>query len=185
MSNVIVDPRSFRDALSVVLHDHESQLRDAWTRGRDFTSVWKNPNGIYEQLGKRLALRHCHKEYWSIDAVYYERLDTDSFPAPGRYAEAIAIAVEHENNSATAHEEINKLSIIDAPLKVLVTYADPGNYADQLLLKFAAMLERADTFGDFATQRRHMVIFGHKDDEAINWNYFVFTGYEFATLPGA
>lgn len=182
MSNVVVDPRTFREAFTPVLSSHESLLREAWPRGGEFTKVWTSRDGILEKLGKRLELE-CHPEYWTIDAVFYKQADTRNFPVgPARYAEAIAIALEHENISTSAHEELNKLSIIDAPLKVLVTYADPGDYADELLSRFADILVRADTFGDFATRRRHVVLFGSMDGSDVKWRYYIFTGHAFSPL---
>jgi hypothetical protein len=146
------------------------------------TFVWAENGGICDRLGKDLGLQ-CHKPYWWIDAAYYERRDEKNFEEnDGLHAEAISIALEHENSVSRSHQEMNKLSLIDVPLKVLVTYPKSRSNAETLLSKFAAILMLADHFDDFATKRRHLVVFGQEQDQKINWSFHLFDGKKFVLL---
>ena len=117
--------------------------------------------------------------YYSVDSVFYENLDTRNFAAGMTYVKAISVAIEHENKAALSCEEMHKLQLLNVPLKVLITYPSGTAQGDKLLAQYADIITGADWFGDIATHRRQLVIFG----EAMNrWRFYAYGHRGFARL---
>ena len=181
MKTDIVNPDQFFRQFVLLANNNASQIAATWSNASLYSKLWlDHKTGLVFSLAQSFGL-NCSIEYWTIDAVMFKELDSEHLSNRGRYAKSLAIAVEHENNSKSSHEEINKLSIIDAPLRVLITYAEP---ADQktLLEQYAKQLQAADTFNDFATKRKILVIFGHLDGPTAKWAGLVYDGGEFTSL---
>lgn len=75
---------------------------------------------VLHETCRRLELTDM-QEYWNTDAIFYTQKD-DKFGPKAAYAEYIAVAVEVENDFKASHQEINHLSTLNTPLKVLITY---------------------------------------------------------------
>jgi hypothetical protein len=117
--------------------------------------------------------------YYSVDSVFYEEPDTRNFPAGMAYVKAISVAIEHENNPALSCEEMHKLQLLNVPLKVPITYPSDSAWGDRLLAQYEEIITGADWFGDIATLRRQLVIFG----EARNrWRFYAYGDGGFARL---
>ena len=189
----IVEPQEFRDAFHKVVNisSVNSVLVKNWHKPGTFTKCWEEL--IYPAVANELSLKHWRGnksgEYWYLDAIFYQHNDKilDAQGYEYDYATFLSVAMEHENDSTTSYEEMNKLSVFNASLKVLVTYPeqddDPEQEEDNTLLRnYTKQVKSADVFGDFADKRRQMVIFGRKKNDAIHWEYYLFNGAEFAPL---
>lgn len=105
-------------------------------------------------MQKKLRLEsYCEKDYYWLDAIFYEEKDEVNF-SDGILAKYISVAIEHENNASNAHEEMNKLQIYNAPLRVLIVYTQPGKETDEVRARFGKIVRDADFFNDSATRRR-------------------------------
>ena len=118
-----------------------------------------------------LNLRY-YREYWSLDAVFYKKKD-ERFQLPYLCAECLPVIIEHENSIDGSYLEMNKLSIFNSPLKVLITYPE-GQEKKAYLKTYAEILHKADIFDDFSTKRKHLVVFGTKENEKISWEFLVY-----------
>ena len=187
MTGKIVSPQEFKKHFDAVLSVNDAALVKHWDCFKKTTAVWTTI--IYPQIAKELgSLIHC-TEYMDIDAVFFAKED-DCVKKPVRhylYPQYFSVVMEHENDSNTSFEEMNKLSLINAPLKVLVTYphqneADFQMMEDELIKIYQKQMKNADVFGDFKDKRRQMVIFGYKENDTIRWEYYLFKDKRFVSM---
>ena len=187
MTGKIVSPQEFKEHFAVVLNRNNAALVKHWDCFKKTTAVWTKI--IYPQIAKELgSLIHC-PEYMQLDAVFFAKED-DCVKKPVRhylYPQYFSVVMEHENDSNTSFEEMNKLSLINAPLKVLVTYPYQDDAPAQkkekpLLDNYIKQVKNADVFDDFEGKRRQMVIFGYKENDTIHWKYYLFKDKRFAPL---
>jgi len=115
---------------------------------------------IYPRVARQLGLLSWNKEYYTLDGMLYEKRGVDDTGKYATYANWISVAIEHENDSALAHEKMNKLQSFNAQLKVLITYAAAGAASDNLLRRYEELIKASDVFNDTATLRQQLVILG-------------------------
>jgi hypothetical protein len=182
----IVSPEEFNAAFLGVSRRREAEIAAVWEDWPRFTELaLDGKNGLLATVAQELGLQYC-QEYWNIDAIMYEKLDTENFPPDGGWngylmAEQLAVVIEHENNVGTAQEEMNKLSVYNSPLKVLFTYPEEEGVEDCSRM-YADILRRADVFNDFTLHRRHLVIFGFMPKQDVRWESYVYRLGEFVPL---
>lgn len=61
-------------------------------------------------------------EYWKIDCIYYDKKNVFEEYGRGIWLKKIDVMIEHENYHQRAFEEVIKLCLWKADLKVLITY---------------------------------------------------------------
>ena len=135
---------------------------------------------LLHMVAEILKLKY-YREYWSLDAVFYKKKD-ERFEPPYLCAEYLPVVIEHENSIDGSYLEINKLSIFNSPLKVLITYPE-GQDKNAYLNTYAEMLKKADIFDDFSTRRKHLVVFGTKEDKRTLWDFYVYKNGNFSLIP--
>ena len=179
---MIITPREFLRAFEKTIAQNTGALVSNWLSNSTYTSLWKKPgSGIYFQLADKMGLSAI-SEYWSLDAVFFKTLDKTIHN--GNYAKNLWVVMEHENSGRDSIQEMNKLSIIDSPLKVLVTYAESEGERQSLLGKYKEILSESDTFGDLGSQRKHLVVFGELKGDVIKWHPRLFNGTGFSAIGG-
>jgi hypothetical protein len=178
----IVSPQEFNAAFLAVAKRRRAEVRDVWNNRPAYTDFCLgDANGLLTSVSKRLRLQYCC-QYFGIDAVMCEKVDAINFsPDYWWAAEQLTVAIEHENVIAGAHQEMNKLSIFNSPLKVLITYPWVSTKNDYLAT-YADIARRADIFNDFTTRRRHLVIFGFGPEDDVTWESYVYRLGEFVPL---
>ena len=190
-NSLIVEPWEFRDAFHKVVNisSVNSVLVKNWYKPGSFTKRWEKL--IYPKVAHELSLKHWRGnksgEYWYLDAIFYRHGSKILADQGYDYATFLSVAVEHENNSTTSYQEMNKLSAFNASLKVLVTYPeqeeDPEQEKESTLLRnYTKQIKSADVYGDFVDKRRQMAVFGYKENDTVCWEYHLFNGAEFAPL---
>lgn len=178
-----IEPNEFKEAfMKVVKEEHnESELIKLWESKKEigqketpYTRFFLAPeDSILANVAKELQLQYC-KEYWSLDAIFFESKDEEHFEPKTTFAESITVALEHESDAKKAVEETNKLAIINAPLRVLITYAEEGGRKDRLK-EYEDIISKADIFNDFYSRRKFMVIFASlKKPQTIDWQFFLY-----------
>ena len=190
-NSLIVDPWEFKDAFHKVVNisSVNSVLVKNWYKPGTFTKCWEEL--IYPKVARKLSLKHWRGnksgEYWYLDAIFYQHNDKilDAQGYEYDYATFLTVAMEHENDSTTSYEEMNKLSVFNASLKVLITYPAQGDYgrsawpSDDVLLKnYKKQIISADFFGLAKENKsRTMVIFGYyQKNGPMLWEYHLFNG---------
>ena len=179
----IVSPEEFRNAFLAVAASRTSAVEAAFYSGPALTQLALNEkNGLLATVATELGLQYC-REYYGIDFVMCERADEEHFrPAKGWWiAQQLTIAVEHENRIWGAGQEMNKLAMLNAPLKVLITYPwkeDVGDY----LGTYATIVKNADVFGDFTSRRKHLTLLASWRGEHVLWECFVYRSGKFVPM---
>lgn len=179
-----VTPTAFREAFASVIRNKSAALRDQWLRhdNRAYTAFIRAE--ILPPIAERLGLKHwCQGDYNQMDAVFFEDTDTEHF-ASGTYAKALSVVIEHENvQGRTTFVEMNKLQHYNTPLKVFIGYAFDDRDAATCLKGYAEIIRDSDIFGDIATHRRQLVIFGEVPSEGYRWSFYSYEPAGFAALP--
>jgi len=143
---------------------------------------------VLSAIAEKLDCRY-EKEKYKLDAVYYSKKENSN-----RY---FHVAIEHENYGGHAHEELEKLSLFNVPLKVLITYLYYGEDNVESFLKqwSDSVILEMDYFKDFAYKRRQLLIIGRRNPyetmenqseiHRINpaWTSYIFNGGEFVRFP--
>jgi hypothetical protein len=165
----VVTPKEFSFAFLSATRKESRAISEQWNSALPgFTAVMEG--AVFPGIAQELGLMG-HAEYRGIDGVLFEDRDNTHFRKNQTYAKRVAVVFEHENKPGCSFEEMNKLTLFNVPLKVLVTYATDGSNTDYLLRRYEAIIQAADWFKDVATTRRQLVILG----EAVNtWRFYVY-----------
>ena len=151
MRKLIIIPEQFREKFIHVVSRYEKEIANLWYNSPEkYTSLMlgeKNSGGLFREVADELHLNY-YQEYWTLDAVFYESKDIEYFPENSVFANYLSVVLEHENYIATTYEEMNKLTIFNSPLKVLVTYPNKENEIDKYLSEYAEILQSADIFSE-------------------------------------
>lgn len=169
---IIITPEQFKKALLKVLEPSGSTLISIWYgHGPEFTKTMRK---FFDEVANNLKLNIYNRDYYTLDAIFYEEKDTEHFSPATTYAKYIAIALEHENALDTSVIEINKLQLFNAPLKVLITYVLKETQKSDYLKTYSAIIKEADIFGDISTQKKQLVIFGFRYNNEVKWSFHVY-----------
>ena len=111
---------------------------------------------ILSAIADKLDCRYENEKY-NLDAVFYSNEENNN-----RY---FHVAIEHENTGDRAHQELEKLSLFNVPLKVLITYLYCGkDNVDSFLTQWSkSVISEMDHFKDFADKRRQLLIIGRRN----------------------
>jgi hypothetical protein len=176
-----ITPVEFRDVFAGAVSEKLTELHDHWMQHNDKAYTAFIRGTILERIAQRLELTpFCHGDY--LDAVFFEQADTQHF-ASGTYAKALSVIIEHENaGGKTTYVEMNKLQHYNAPLKVFIGYVYDDQEAARLLEEYEKIIRGADIFGDIATLRRQLVIFGDDQKEGRRWTFYCYEPSGFVPL---
>jgi len=181
-----ITPRDFRSAFLEVMKSQRDSFREAvGFETKSYNYFMRS--SIYPLIARRLGLSCWKGEYYTLDGMFYEERGTDDTGKYANFANWVSVAIEHQNDTAKAHETMNKLQLFNAPLKVLITYAPLGNATDSLLRKYEAIIKASDVFQDVATLRQQLVILGTPKTVA-EWHFYAYENDGFVlmlpTAPG-
>lgn len=176
-----ITPDEFkREFLKVVEAEiYKSEIVSRWNAKDDYTAfIFKN---VFPKIAEGLGINVYIDNYYYLDSVFYAERDTEHFAATSNYAKCISIAMEHENDPTYTAVEMNKLQLFNTHLKVLITYAHPSDMCIYLD-RYDKIIRNADLFGDFATHRRQLVVFGSLSEQIVNWRFFAFESAGFQEI---
>jgi hypothetical protein len=178
-----ITPRDFRNAfVEVMKAEHKNFRTAAGFEAKSYTYYMRS--NIFPKIARHLGLLAWNTVYYALDGMFYEERGRDNSGKYTTYAKWISVALEHANKPTKTHEEINKLQMFNAPLKVLITYAAEGAEGDSLLRKYEAVISESDVFNDIATLRQQLVIFG-TPKPLREWRFYVYESDGFVLmLPG-
>lgn len=179
---VIIEPKYFISAFMEASKSLENKLLKAWNEPSLYTEIvlgHLKTESLLHDVASILKLKY-YTEYWNIDAVFYKNRD-EHYPEEPPYAQYLAIVLEHENVASGAYEEVYKLSTYNSPLKVLITYPDKKKH-QHYLDEYTEILKKSDVFEDFVTKRKHLMIFGNKNKDKIDWRYYLWTDKGFTEI---
>ena len=177
----IIEPKNFADSFLKIYSEKHSTIFPIWKDDTltKFTSAMRSL--IFPFIAEELGLNIYNADYFTFDAIFYEKKDCINFSDHTTFAECILVALEHENNIRGTATEMNKLQIINSPLKVLISY--PNRNAQQYLDIYSKIISAADIFSDFSTKRKQLVIFGYcEDDIKIKWEFYIYKEGSFSKI---
>lgn len=175
-----ITPRAFHDAFIAAMKAEEDAFRTAL--GFDSKSYkYFMRSTIYPRIARHLGLSSWNKEYYTLDGMFYEERGIDATGKFASYANWVSVAIEHEIDAAHAQETMNKLQLFNAPLKVLISYAPPGNATESLLRKYENIIKASDVFNDVATLRQQLVILGTPKTVA-EWRLYAYENEGFVLM---
>ena len=179
-----VTPEQFSGAFLRAATTSQVEILERWNGPRrDYTSlIFTN---VLPAIAAPLGIECYNGDYYGLDCVYYAERDIEHFAPNTYYAHCISVALEHENIIAGTAVEMNKLQLFNAPLKVLITYAQLPSDREFHLGRYAKMVKAADIFGDFSTLRRQLVIFGSTREAGVDWHFFVYEDAGFREIQVA
>ncbi|WP_257388546.1 hypothetical protein [Tahibacter caeni] len=179
-----MDPQRFDSALREVLQEREADIVAHWNPPvTPFTALMQR--GVLPETGRRLGLLPHPQEYYSLDCVYVAGYDTKRFAPGSGYAKAFSVILEHENDGARSCEEMSKLLLFNAPLKVLITYARAGQGLERLLACYTGMIEDSGNAALAASSQRILVVFGDKPDDTPTWRSYLYERNGFSEITPA
>ncbi len=178
-----ITPRDFRNAFQAVVKAEYTNLRTA-AHFEAKSYLYYMRTNIFPKIARQLGLLTWNREYYSLDTMFYEERGRDGFGKYTTYAKWISVAMEHASKPERALGQVNKLQMFNAPLKVLITYAEEGVECDSLLRKYEAIIGESDVFDDIATTRQQLVILG-TPKTVRDWRFYVYESGGFVLmLPG-
>jgi hypothetical protein len=178
-----IAPRDFRNAFVAVLKAEHGNFSAAVTFEAKSFAYFMRSN-IFPKIARHLGLLAWNKDYYALDGMFYEERGRDNAGKYTTYAKWISVALEHATRPSRTHEEISKLQMFNAPLKVLITYVAEGTETESLLHKYEAIIRDSDIFNDIATLRKQLVILG-SPHAVRDWRFYVYESDGFVLmLPG-
>ena len=178
--NKKIAPRDFRNAFVAALDSERDGFREALGFETKSYNYYMRST-IYPKIARHLGLQSWNKEYYTLDGMLYEERGIDNTGKYASYANWVSVAIEHENDASQAHETMNKLQLFNAPLKVLITYAQLGQATDSLLRKYENIIKASDVFNDVATLRQQLVILGTPKAVA-EWRFYAYENDGFVLM---
>ena len=175
-----VTPLQFKDSFLKVVSTKpmDSQLVALWSLETPYTKLILEE--VLPNIATELGISTWDSDYYFLDSIFYAELDEHHFGPDANYAKCVNIAMEHEHIIDGTEVEMNKLQLFNTPLKVLITYAADETQRVHYLNRYAKILQGADIFGDFATLRRQLVVFGSRSGQVVTWHFYAYepTGFK-------
>lgn len=139
-----VDESVFLGRIYAILKndDYAVRYQDALKSDSKLTQFMVN---VTDELSHQIGMRKI-SEYYTIDHVFYreeDRIPEGALPfgtsrVSGTWLKRIRVAFEHENRLDTAggFQEVAKLMLINADMKVLMGYANKGENYDMYAMEY-------------------------------------------------
>jgi hypothetical protein len=175
-----ITPRDFRNAYVAVMEAERENFRTAVNFEAKSYAYFMRSN-IFPKIARNLGLQAWNKDYYTLEGMFYEERGRDNAGKFTTYAKWISVAVEHAIRPSQTYEEINKLQLFNAPLKVLITYAADGADTDSLLSKYERVIGDSDSFNDIATLRKQLLILGTPQTMR-DWRFYVYESDGFVLM---
>lgn len=120
-----INSKIFFKAWLDTVNGRKEHLLKIWREAKQFTPYIKgDDNCVICEVAEKLHLLCYPRDYYSVDALLYKQEDLVPNIKEGNYwFRDIRVAFEHENNFRSGlYQEVSHLLLINADLKVLVTY---------------------------------------------------------------
>ncbi len=169
-----ISPQQFKDAFLKVVSAKamDSQIVALWNSETAYTRLMLED--VFPAIATGLGISTWDSAYYYLDSIFYAELDEHHFGPDTAYAKCVNIAMEHEHIIEGTEVEMNKLQLFNTPLKVLITHATDEAQRVHYLDRYTKILQGADIFGDFATLRRQLVIFGSRSGQVVTWHFYAY-----------
>lgn len=168
----ITSPAFFKAWLDSV-NGRKEHLLKIWRQAHEFTSYIKgDENCALEEVASKLDLLCYPRDYYSIDALLYKQKDlVQNRPEGHFWFRDIRVAFEHENNfRGGLYQEVSHLLVVNADLKVLVTYPNEDTTTElNYLHEIISGNRQSKSISD---DENFLIIFGY--ETGFEWEGFVY-----------
>lgn len=172
----IVTPDEFKASFLSILALRKDEMVAAYHEPRQKTDlVLDSDRGILSQVASALDLDYC-RGCLGVDALFCEGRNSKDGGNDVDDTAAISVAVEYEIDGS-AHDSVKRLSRINAPLNIIVTYRNGKPW--KRLDRYARMISEIHMPSDLAAERRQMIVFGNLQEGELFWSFFVYNGENF------
>jgi hypothetical protein len=165
----------FFNAWVATVHEMRPVLVENWRNATKFTSLVKSSDDcVIKRVAVRVGLECFPSDYYSVDSVLYQKCDlVPEIPEVPTWLRALSVAFEHENDIRSGiYKEVSHLLILNADLRVLVTYPIGDGITDQELAHAHAIIHGARHEKEISDKENFLLILGSETDFA--WQGFVY-----------
>lgn len=171
--NVSTDPYRFNSVLMEVLFEQQANILAMWdSQLKPYTAIIKDK--VLPETGRRLGFTPHPYEYYSLDCIYITEYDTEHFGPNSGYPKSFSVIIEHENVVSRSCEELSKLLLFNAPLKVLVSYTRDELEIQRYLSRYTKMIEGNGKADIAVNSQRILVVFGGKPETVPVWRSYLY-----------
>jgi hypothetical protein len=159
-----ITPDEFASVFSTVV-GRRTEIVDLWQTSRPFTDLMLSADkGVLQHVARELELEY-RPNFMTVDAVMYHPL---SAPRRADYGYIQpTVLIEHENGIGRIFQEAQRLAVMTAPLKVLISYPATEAKHDMALKRYTDALQSIGLpYGN------HLIIFGDRDGNGRKWSYY-------------
>lgn len=171
----------FKEWLQIV-NLHKEEMLKVWRKNKELTYFVKgSDNSIIGQVAKKFDLLAYEQDYYSIDAILYEKNDlTPKIKENTFWFRDIKVAFEHENNFKSGlYQEVSHLLITNCELKVLVTYPD---YEPDDELKYLHEIIKGTRHSlELSNKESFLIIFGYEN--GFQWEGYIYKEDKWEKIP--
>jgi len=164
---------AFYNAWIESVNNRKEHLLKIWRNPKEYTLHIKgDENCLIEEVSEKLDLICYPRDYYSIDTILYKQEDLVPKIKDGTYwVRDIRVAFEHENNfNGGLYQEVSHLLLINADLKVLVTYP---NGETETELNYLHEIIKGNRYSKaISDDESFLIIFGYENGFA--WEGFVY-----------
>lgn len=148
-------------------------LKRIWRDNTSYTNeIITRENSVIEEVGKLLNLECYDRNYYSLDAILYNKSDKIPNIKENTYwFKDIEVAFEHENNyNNNLYQEVAHLLITRCNLRVLVTY--PQYEKEPVSDYLHEIISSCSIATEISKKENFLLIFGYeKGHEWEGWIY--------------
>ena len=168
-----IKSQSFYQAWLDTVNTRKDHLLKIWRTAKEFTSYIKgDDNCVMNEVANKLNLLCYPRDYYSVDTLLYNQEDlVDNRNKDQFWFRDIRVAFEHENNfKGGLYQEVSHLLVINADLKVLVTYPNEDTTNELKYLHEIISGNRQSKL--ISDDESFLIIFGY--EIGFEWEAFVY-----------
>jgi len=183
--------QTFMASVALCMVDAKSRRTLCWgERLREFSEdahklrqvIISEKTGYFAELARALELSH-RSDYGLLDTVFYEKREAGA-TAPGTdLGERLTVAIEYETGASESSAAISRLSMLNVPLKVLISYPTERSAMRGQLDDYAYLLRRKQGMEKNSLSCGYVAIFGFTAPQDIKFSYYIYQDGEFVPWP--
>lgn len=178
-----ISSQDFFQAWVDTVNNRKEHLLGIWRRAREFTTCVKGDEAsIMHEVATKLNLKCYHNDYYFIDTVLYKEEDLVPDRPQGSYwFRDMRVAFEHENNFRSGlYQEVSHLLITNSDLKVLVTYPNTDEEAEEGLQYLHKVINGNRHSRTLNEEESFLIIFG--SESGFIWEGYVYKESEWKQI---
>ena len=135
----------------IITYFKDEKFYEAFKNNSQFTEFISE---LVDKIAKDMGLQH-YREYYTLDHVLYDKDDAipegllrfGTSSVHGTWLTHICVAIEHENylDACGGYQELAKLMLFNADMKILVGYANKGDNYDAYAQDYQLLFSKSST----------------------------------------